>query len=129
MYLTATLALGAPDDPTCQLYQAVMSAYGDEVGDVENVTAMGGYAAMASLATALEGMTGDITPQSVIAAIKAMPEHDVPGGGGVRFPCGGTAVAAQPAVCAKGSLRTRLDGEGQPTTYEAIDATEIMAGL
>ena len=35
---------------------------------------------------------------------------------------------AQPAVCAKGSLRTRLDAEGQPTTYEAIDATEIMAG-
>jgi branched-chain amino acid transport system substrate-binding protein len=127
MYLTATLALGATDDPTYQLYQAVMSAYGDDVRDVVNNNAMGGYVAMGALATSLQGITGDITPQTVTDTIRAMPEQDLPGGGGVTFQCGRSAVAGQPAVCSTEWLRTQLDAEGQPTTYEAIDSTDLLS--
>jgi branched-chain amino acid transport system substrate-binding protein len=128
MYLTSSVALGATDDPTYQLYEAVMSTYGDDVTDVETSAAMGAYTAMAALATSLEGIEGDITPQTVTQAIEAMPEQELPGGGGVNFRCDGAAVAAQPAVCSNGWLRTRLDAEGQPTTYEAIDSSDLLAG-
>jgi branched-chain amino acid transport system substrate-binding protein len=127
MYLTASLALGAADDPTYQLYQAVMSTYGDDVRDVENATAMGGYTAMAALATSLEQISGDITPETVTATIKAMPEQELPGGGGVTFQCGGSAVPSQPAVCSNQWLRTELDAEGEPTSYEPIDSTDLLS--
>jgi branched-chain amino acid transport system substrate-binding protein len=127
MYLTATLALGATDDPTYQLYQAVMSAYGDDVRDVVNNNAMGGYVALGALATSLQGISGDITPQTVTETIRAMPQQDLPGGGGVTFQCGRSAVAGQPAVCSTAWLRTQLDAEGQPTTYEAIDSTDLLS--
>ena len=126
MYLTASLALGATDDPTYQLYEVVMSTYGADVSDVENATAMGGYTAMAALATSLEGISGDITPETVTEAIKTMPEQELPGGGGVTFQCGGSAVEAQPAVCSNQWLRTQLDADGQPTSYEAVDSTDLL---
>ena len=126
MYLTATVALGATDDPSYQLYKAVIDTYGDDVTDVENVTSMGGYTAMAALATSLEGIEGDITPETVIETIKSMPEQELPGAGGVTFQCGGSAMADQPAVCTNGSLRTQLDADGRPTTYEAIDSSDIF---
>jgi branched-chain amino acid transport system substrate-binding protein len=126
VYVTATQALGAADDPTWQLYEAVMATYGDDVEDVNNNTAMGGYAAMASLLTSLQGITGDITPESVVATIKAMPQQELPGGGGVNYQCGGSALAMLPAVCSNEWLQTTLDGEGNPTTYEAVDSTDIL---
>ena len=129
MFLLSTQALGATDDPTYQLYEAVMGTYGDDVTDVANATALGGYIATASLATALEGISGDITPETVIETIKAMPEKELPGGGGMKFQCGGSAIALLPAVCSNDWLRTSLDADGQPTTYEPVDSTDILADL
>jgi branched-chain amino acid transport system substrate-binding protein len=126
MYISASMALGATDDPTFQLYQAVMSTFGDDVEDVQNATSMGGYISMAALLTSLDGIQGDITPETVIATIKAMPEQELPGGAGMTFRCGGSAVESLPAVCANQSLRTQLDANGQPTTYEVFDTSELM---
>jgi branched-chain amino acid transport system substrate-binding protein len=123
--VTATLALGATDDPTYQLYQAVMSTFGEEAGvtDIDNNIAMGGYVAMAALLTALEEMPADaeVTHETVAETIKSMPEQELPGGGGMVFQCGGSAVPDSPAVCTTQSLRTQLDAEGQPTTYEVAE--------
>jgi branched-chain amino acid transport system substrate-binding protein len=121
IFVTATQALGATDDPTYQLYQAVVSTFGDDVTDIDNNTAMGGYVAMASLLTALEGLEGDVTPETVTEAIKSMPESELPGGGGVMYQCGGSAAPDLPAVCTNQSLRSELDADGQPTTYEVVD--------
>ena len=129
IYLLSTQALGATDDPTYQLYLAVIDAYGDDVSDVANATAFGGYIATASLATALADITGDITPQSAIAAIKAMPESDLPGGAGMTYQCGGSAIESMPAVCSNQWLRTTLDADGQPTDYQPVDSSEILDGL
>jgi branched-chain amino acid transport system substrate-binding protein len=126
IYVTSSVALKAADDPTWQLYVAVMDTYGQDVEDVDNNTSMGGYTAMASLATALQGITGDITTESVAAAIKAMPQQELPGGGGVTYQCGGSAITLLPAVCSNEWLKTTLDGEGNPTTYEAVDSTDIL---
>jgi branched-chain amino acid transport system substrate-binding protein len=119
-YITSAIALGATDDPSFQLYLAVIDAFGEDVTDVENATSMGGYVAMSSLLTALEGASGEITRESVVETIKSMPESDMPGGGGMTFQCGGSADPDLPAVCTNQSLRTRLDAEGRATTYEVV---------
>jgi branched-chain amino acid transport system substrate-binding protein len=116
--------MGATDDPAYQLYQAVMSTYGGDVGDVENTTVMGGYTAMVALATSLEGISGDITPEAVAEAFKTMPEQELPLRRRRDFQCGGSTVEAQPAVCSYQWLRTQLDG--QPTSYEAVDTTDLL---
>lgn len=124
--VASSVAMGATDDPTYQLYQAVMATYGDDVHHVDDPTAMGGYTAMAALATALDGITGDITPESVTATIKAMRPADLPGGGGVTFQCSGTTSSLLPAVCTNEWLQTSLDTDGQPTSYKRIDSTDIL---
>jgi branched-chain amino acid transport system substrate-binding protein len=124
--VTSTQALGAEDDPTFQLYTSVISTFGDDVEDVNNATAMGGYVSMASLLTSLEGLEGDVTPETVVEAIKSMEKSDLPGGGGMTFQCGGSALALLPAVCTNEALRTELDADGRPTTYEVVDASDIL---
>lgn len=121
----STLALGATDDPTYQRYLAVMDAYGSDVRDVDNFVAMGGYAAIASLATALEGIGSEVSTTSVIETIAAMDSAEVPGGGGATFRCGGSADPTRPAVCSNQWLRTVLDAEGEPTTYTVEDSSGI----
>jgi len=122
----STLALGAADDPTYQTYQAVMTAYGDDVTDIDNLIAMGGYAAMASLATALEGLEGEVSSESVMAAIRSMDEAEYPGGGGLTYQCGADADPDIPTVCTNQWLRARLDADGQPTAYTVEDSTDLV---
>jgi branched-chain amino acid transport system substrate-binding protein len=84
--IQSQIALGAEDDETYQLYQAVMSTFGDDVEDVDNATAMGAYATMGGLLAALEALEGDVTPETVVEAIRSMPEEqELPGGGGITF--------------------------------------------
>lgn len=128
IYVTSTLALGATDDPTAQLYEAVIETYGEDVRDPATATAMGGYVAMATLLTSLEELTGDITAETVVETIKSMPEAELPGGGGMSFRCGRSASTELPAVCTNQWLRTRLDAEGRPTDYEIVDSTGLVSG-
>jgi branched-chain amino acid transport system substrate-binding protein len=128
--ITATMAVGATDDPAYQLYQAVMGEYGTDVADVDNALAMGGYTTMSSLAAALQGIPADdVTPATAAEAIKTMEEADYAGADGLTFQCGGTAFPAQPAVCSNNSLRATLDAEGLPASYEPVDSTEILDGM
>jgi branched-chain amino acid transport system substrate-binding protein len=122
----STYALLADDDPTWQLYEAVMSTFGDEVEDVNNSTSMGAYATMGSLLSALDGIEGDVTAETVVQTVKAMEEQEIPGGGGMTFQCGGSASEEMPAVCTNQSLRAVLDAEGNPATYEVADASEAL---
>ena len=124
--VTATMAVGATDDPAYQLYQAVMGTYGEDVQDVDNNVAMGGYTSMASVATALAGLEGDVTTETVAEAFKSMEESDYPGAGGVTFQCGGTVFPSQPAVCTNQSLRATLDAEGNLASFEAIDSSDAV---
>ena len=122
----APLADGATDDPTYQLYLAVMAEYGDEVEDVDGYYALSGYAAVAALAASLESIEGEITPATVAEAIRAMPETALPAGGGVTFQCGGGAVPDQPAICTNQWLRGELDASGVPTSYTVEDASDLV---
>lgn len=44
--------------------------------------------------------------------------------GGVTYRCHESADPASPAVCANQSLRTQLDAEGQPASYDVVDSSD-----
>ncbi len=104
------------NDESDELYRTVMDTFGDGI-DTSRATGHGAFTAIAGLDAALDGLTGDVTQETVLSAIKAMPETDLPDGGGLRFQCNGEQIADFPAVCVRGSLVTTLDAEGRPTTY------------
>jgi branched-chain amino acid transport system substrate-binding protein len=123
----STLALGDTEDETYQLYLAVMDAFGSEVEDVDNFMGMGGYAAMASLLTAAEGIdTEDVSRESLLEAIRGMDESEYPGGGGIVFQCDGTADPEYPPFCTNQWLRSQLDADGNPTEYTVENSSDLM---
>lgn len=127
IHVTSTMALGDTEAETYRRYEAVMADFGDEVEEVDHPTAMGGYVTMASLLTALAEFEGDeVTAETANEAIRSMPEQDLPGSTGGTFQCGGSASPELPAVCTNDSLQTQLDGEGEPTTYELVDSSDIL---
>ncbi|HEY7072400.1 MAG TPA: ABC transporter substrate-binding protein [Acidimicrobiales bacterium] len=101
-----------------ELYRTVMETFGSGI-DTSRITGHGSFTAMAGFASALEGISGEITPATVTATIKAMPEQDLPDGGGLTFRCDGQQVPGAPAACVRGTLVTTLDADGEPTDYQA----------
>ena len=83
------------------------------------------YTVLAALAGAVEDLAGDPTPESITAAMKAMPEKELPGSGGQKYRCNGKALPLVPAGCVRGTLLTTLDADGQPTEYEMVGASPI----
>lgn len=123
----SNFAIGATDDPTFQLYLAVMDAYGDQVSDIDNATSVGGYGTSSALFAALVDISAEVTPETVIEAIKTMEKADVPAGGGVTFQCGGSVAREFPSVCTNQWLRTELDADGDQTTYTVEDSSDLFS--
>ena len=120
------IVVGAPvpvgvDDESTELYRAVADTYGDGI-DTSRIAGVGAFVVVAGFAAGLEGLEGGVTPESIIAALRSMPETELPGAGGLQFRCDGEVMADNPAVCTAGSLTTTLDADGQPTTYQTADA-------
>jgi branched-chain amino acid transport system substrate-binding protein len=118
MVLSATAPVGV-DNPSTRLYEAVTQTFGSDI-DSSRITGMNMFITLAGFAAALEGVSGDVTPESVIATLKAMPEMELPGAGGLHFRCDGSAVAGTPAVCTRGSLLATLDENGEPADYAVV---------
>jgi branched-chain amino acid transport system substrate-binding protein len=122
MVVSASGPVGV-DSPSTQLYEAVVDTYGNGDIDTSRSTGMNLFITFAGFVTALDGISGDITPATVTSTIKGMDETDLPGSGGLTYRCNGEAVPGTPAVCARGSLVTTLDAEGQPADYEVVGQT------
>ncbi|WP_420497813.1 ABC transporter substrate-binding protein [Parafrankia soli] len=105
--VVAALAPAGGTDPSAVLYQATMETYGRNI-DIGSTTGRSMFMTLAGLQAALQGISGDITPDTVIATIKAMPETELPGAAGLRFRCNGKASPQSPAACVRGGLSTTL---------------------
>ncbi|OHV48825.1 ABC transporter substrate-binding protein [Pseudofrankia sp. BMG5.36] len=123
MVVSATAPVG-PDSPSMRLYQKVVDTYGTDI-DTSVQDSMIAFMLTAGLQTALDGISGDITPATVTSTIKAMKETELPGGAGLKFRCNGKADPANPAVCVLGGLTTTLDDKGQPAAYKVLGNTPI----
>ncbi|CAI7974835.1 MULTISPECIES: ABC transporter substrate-binding protein [unclassified Parafrankia] len=121
------VAASAPiglDNSSTRLYNAVVETYGDDV-DTSQVLGMSMFTTISALQSGVEGITGDVTSESIIAALKSMPEKDLPGVEGMRFRCNGKADPKSPSVCVRGGLVTTLNSDGQPAEYKALGVTPI----
>lgn len=108
------LAVGDDANEDIRRWNAIAATY-DKSIDLSNSMGTTIYMTMTALHTALEGITGDITPASLIAKIKSAPNLPVPASGDLVFRCNGKAYALTPAVCIRGTMLTTLDEDGRPT--------------
>ena len=123
-----TVAATAPietDNPSSRLYHAVIDTYGTDGIDTSRPAGMGMFTVLAALQVATESISGDVMRESVIAAIRSMPETELPGGGGLRFRCNGKAAPGAPAACVRGGLVATLNGEGRVSAYEVAGSSPI----
>jgi branched-chain amino acid transport system substrate-binding protein len=118
------IALTAPigEDDSTELFRTVVDTFATTEVDTSRVGAVSAFVLFAGIDAALDGLEGDVTPDSVTAAMKSMEETELPGAGGIRFRCDGTAVPEEPAACTGDGLYTVLDASGQPTTVELAAA-------
>ena len=124
------VVLGTPspladlDDPGMALMTAIFEHYDAGIEDTE-VGAMT-FMTLMAVRDALDGLTGDVTSENIISTIKAMPEKDLLGGGGLKFRCNGKAQPLLPAICTRGALKIALDADGEPVLpYEPLGSSPI----
>lgn len=124
VYVAVSSPLGDTSDPAIALYQAILDEY--DAGLDEPNQGATTFITMMAARDALEGLTGDVTPESIIATIKAMPETPLPGASGLTYRCNGQAQPVTPAVCTRGTLRTTIDADGAPVLpYVAVGNSPI----
>lgn len=124
MRMSAVAPIGDEGEKTA-LIRAIAEKYADSPFDLSRTAPFGTFQAWAAFQAAAGDVEGEVTADSIIAAIKAAPEQEIPGGGGLKFRCNGKAFPATPAVCNRGTLVTTLDAEGNATNYEAVGSSPI----
>jgi branched-chain amino acid transport system substrate-binding protein len=113
-----------PDSEEFQLYNAVMETYADSDAERGGV-APGGYQAVVGFARAMEGLRGDVTPESVQSAFTSMEATPMPLADGITYKCDGQQVAVVPAFCSTDALWTELDAEGNGTEFQVLDGESL----
>jgi branched-chain amino acid transport system substrate-binding protein len=115
-----------PEAPEVILYQAVLDEYADGDIDVWDGGALNGYQVVVALARVLEGMTGDVTADTLKATISGAGETPYPIADGLTFQCNGTMVSIAPNICTNSTLETVLDAEGHGTTYSVLEGEAVL---
>jgi branched-chain amino acid transport system substrate-binding protein len=125
MLLAADAALADPSNESTQQYNAVMDEFAtsDIPGDASSANAI--FSAFGALAIATAGLEGEVTPESVIEAMRAMENQLLPGSGGRQFRCNGQAAEASPAACSASGLSATLNEDGLPESYTVFNDEPI----
>lgn len=123
--MTATAPTSNPNDPDVKLRAAIADSFSKSHIDLTAGDTAGIYTSMMAMAQVLQGITGPVTPATVTATVKAMPQLHLPLGGGVYWRCNGKPVSFLPAVCVRGVLLATLNDKGLPVSYKAVSNTPI----
>jgi branched-chain amino acid transport system substrate-binding protein len=107
------------------LFNAVMAAYAPGVPP-SNTNVQGAYAVVLGFARAMTGISGAITPATVLGTAVAMQPQPLPLAKGLTFQCNQKQVSFAPAICSSGYLATTLNSSGNPTTYKPIDLSAFL---
>ncbi len=123
--LGASDTLGDAADPSTVQYNAVMDQYAssDIARDISSSSAI--YSSFAGLAIGTAAIEGDVTPDSIIDAMRSMDNEILPGTGGRGFRCNGNANTSAPAVCSASGLSATLDADGRPVSYTIFNDEPI----
>ncbi|MDQ2648409.1 MAG: ABC transporter substrate-binding protein [Actinomycetota bacterium] len=118
------------DNDDAELYAALLEKYAaDEDIDPDPVISTGvsaGVGAVISFVRALDGLTGDVTAATVLAALDGAADVPLFLGGGLTYTCDGTAIPMLPNVCSAEFQVGTLDEEGQVTDATTVDASELF---
>jgi branched-chain amino acid transport system substrate-binding protein len=107
------------------LFNAVMAAYAHGTS-LTTTSAQGGYAVVLGFARAMTGISGAITPDTVLNTAVAMKPQPLPLAKGLTFQCTQKQVSFAAAICSTGYLATTLDSRGNPTKYKPIDLSALL---
>jgi branched-chain amino acid transport system substrate-binding protein len=113
-----------PSSPEVQLFNAIFDTYAPDAS--RESIALSGYQAVIGFARAMAGHEGDVTPESVIATLEAMPPTPVPLADGITFQCNHTAVSIAPNICSTDVLQATLDATGNGSEYTVLEGTEVL---
>lgn len=118
-------AVQEPGDEEFDLFLAVLDEYGD--GLENNGDARSGYSGMLSLIRGVNASEPtDVTSQSIVTALREMPETPLPLAGGATFQCNGEAVAAvSPNICSTAGFVADVNAEAELSNFRALDAEGI----
>lgn len=109
-------------NPSVVQYLAVLDAYGAANADREANSGLVTFITVSALVIAAQGVAGEVTPESVLTAIRAMEESVMPGTGGQRFRCGPDTEPPVQEICSStGVLTTTLDASGNTTSFTMLD--------
>lgn len=120
-----TTATSDPDSEQYQQYRAVMQTFAGEDA-VLGGTAPQSYQVVLAFARAMEGVTGEVTPEVVREALTAMPLAELPLGDGIMFQCNGQQVAITPNICSKDVLQTTLNADGEPGEFTLLEGGDLL---
>lgn len=122
--LAASDSLGDPEDPSTQQFNAILDEYDPDIArDSSSAAAI--LADVSALAIGTAGLEGEVTPESIIEAMRSMDNAVLPGQGGRTFRCNGNADPTAPSVCMNSGLSGVLNAEGRPESYTKFNDEPI----
>ncbi len=116
MRISSGTPTGDAANPSVQLYETVMKAYGKSI-DLSRGIGASVFISFSTMNLGLGSMTGTVSPTTIISTMKALKWQELPGSGGLHFRCNGKAEPDNAAVCVPGILVSALDEKGQTTTF------------
>ncbi len=124
----ATVSSGQGEDS--QIYGAITEKYApDEDVDPDPQVSAGvaaGTSAVLNLVRAMDGLTGDVTKETVLAQMKAAKDVPLWLADGQTFTCDGTAISIMPNVCSATFFVGKLDDQGLVQDAVPVDAASLF---
>lgn len=124
----ATNSSGASAD--AELYGGMLAKYApDEDIDPDPIVSAGvsaGVSTVINLVRAMDGITGEIDKDTVMAQMRAATEVPLWLADGQTFTCDGTVVAMLPNVCSLGFFIGTLTAEGEVEDPVPVDAAPLF---
>ena len=117
MRFGAEAPFGDTSDPSMKQYAAILAKYAQGQVPPADQPGLTAFQTVAAIGVGTQGLTGAVTPASVIAAMKSMKNAVLPASGGRVFRCNGKATAEGPAICAVSTVTGTLDANGEPAGY------------
>lgn len=126
-YLATNTAAESED---AKIYAAMVEKYaaGEDI-DPDPIRSTGiaaGVGAVLNFVRAMEGITGEITKDTVMAQMKAATDVPLFLTEGQTFTCDGTAIPIMPSVCSAGFYIGTLTAEAEVQDPTPVDATALF---
>jgi branched-chain amino acid transport system substrate-binding protein len=104
-------------DKSMREYRRALKKYAPEAVDPDDLLAVTVFQSFGALSLGTKTLQGEVTPASVITAMKGMDNEVLPAAGGRLFRCNGKASDFAPSICSASTMASRLDSSGEPTKY------------